>query len=360
MFYRTDMTKVDGRGLWLYGRHPVAVNGPAPSPSPEPASFNTHARWHPLIGEWVVYAAHRQNRTFLPGAENNPLAPTRDATRPTELPAGTYDVAVFENRFPSLAMAPGAVPAVPGVVDAQPVVGQCEVVVFAQDHLETLASMPADRIALILEVLGDRTAAIKALGCNYVLPFENRGAEMGVTLHHPHGQIYGYGFLPAQQARALALMRAHRQKNGGDLMGDLLAAERKAGDRIVCALDKAAAFVPPFARFPYEVWIVPQRPVSWLSDLTEEEGRDMASALSQALRRLDGLWGKPMPYLMTFQQAPTDGEAYPEWRLHIQIWPVRRAPDKLKYLAGTELGAGVFASDVMPEDAAASLREVRL
>lgn len=359
MLHRKDMLKPDGRALWLYGRDPVSVEGPAPSPGAEPVRVNTHARWHPLVGEWVVYAAHRQDRTFLPSAENNPLAPTIDAARPTELPTGTYDVAVFENRFPSLAMAPGDPPSVEGV-EVRPANGQCEVVVFAQDAAQSLATMPADRIALILDVLGDRTTAMKALGCRYVLPFENRGAEMGVTLHHPHGQIYGYGFVPSQQARALSAMQSHKARHGTDLVGDLLAQEKRIGSRIVYAAYEAAAFVPPFARFPYEIWIVPERPVPWLAGLTDSERMAMASALSQAIRRLDALWGKPMPYLMTFQQAPTDGALYPEWRLHIQIWPIRRAAEKLKYLAGTELGAGVFASDVTPEDAAARLREVAL
>jgi UDPglucose--hexose-1-phosphate uridylyltransferase len=201
---------------------------------------------------------------------------------------------------------------------------------------------------------------MKAAGIRYVLPFENRGVEMGVTLHHPHGQIYGYGFVPALQARALAAMREHRGANGGNLISGL--ADREAGQdvRRVTSNDGAIALVPPFARFPYETWVVPRRPAANLDGLSRADRRDLAAALCEALRRLDALFGPPMPYLLTVNQAPTDDSDYPEWTLWIAIQPIRRAPGKLKYLAGTELGAGVFAGDVLPEAAAAALRGVRL
>ncbi len=357
--FRADYLKPDGRRLWLYGRSPMKPLevSAIPSPSSEPGAHSAHMRHHPLLEEWVIYAAHRQNRTFLPGADSNPLEPTRDPTRPTELPPGDYEVAVFENRFPTLVPEPGTAPLVEGAETA-PGFGRCEVVVFAQDASASLGNLPVDRICLILEVWADRTNELERLGIQYVLPFENRGTEMGATLHHPHGQIYGYGFLPRQQARALTALQHHHARTASDLVSTLAVAERRRGIRTVAERHAAVAFVPPFARFPYEIWIAPTRHAPNLASLLDEERWHMASLLSEALRRLDGLWQRPMPYLLTVNQAPTDGKAHPEWTVRIEIWPIRRAADKLKYLAGTELGSGVFASDLTPEAAAMALRNV--
>jgi UDPglucose--hexose-1-phosphate uridylyltransferase len=357
--HRSDYVKPDGRRLWLYARQPFERPNALDIPVPDPTLVekSSHLRWHPLIGEWVAYATHRQDRTFLPPAETNPLAPTIDLARPTELPAGDWEVAVFENRFPSLSEHVEA-PEVPGVTTA-PGRGRCEVVVFAQDAAASLAALPVERIALILEVWGDRTRELAHAGCAYVLPFENRGVEMGVTLHHPHGQIYGYGFLPALQARTAAALVAHHARTGSDLVCKLAEGERALGTRVVVQRTHATAFVPPFARFPFETWITPRRAAPDLAGLTPPERADLAACLKEALQRLDGLWQRPMPYLLTVNQKPT-GLAGPGWTVRIEIWPVRRAREKLKYLAGTELGAGVFASDMTPETAAAQLRALAL
>jgi UDPglucose--hexose-1-phosphate uridylyltransferase len=358
--HRTTHVKPDGRRLWCYSASPSAMGGkPVPSPDAEPVAVRAHLRWHPLIGEWVAYAAHRQDRTFLPPADLDPLAPMVDPARPTELPSGDYEVAVFENRFPSLSLAPGPIPDIAGVETAA-AFGACEVVVYAQDAITSFGSLPVERVALILEVWADRTRAMAAAGVQYVLPFENRGVEMGVTLHHPHGQIYGYGFLPGVQARALDAMRKSEGRSRQNLVSALTERERIAATRVVADHGGALAFVPPFARFPYEVWIAPTEPRSHLADLTIQDRQAVAGALCEALLRVDALFGPPMPYLLTVNQAPTDGPEYPEWTLWIAIQPLRRAPGKLKFLAGTELGAGVFAGDVLPEAAAAALRNVRL
>jgi UDPglucose--hexose-1-phosphate uridylyltransferase len=316
-------------------------------------------RFHPLTQEWVVYAGHRQDRTFLPSAAENPLAPTIDPARPTELPKGEYDVAVFENRFPTLAMDTGPPPPVVGVT-TEAAFGACEVVVFSKDPAAGLARLPVDHVDLILEVLAGRTEEMRGAGLKYVLPFENRGREMGVTLHHPHAQIYAYGFIPQQQIRALDAMRAHRDRHGDDLVSTLALRECERALRLVTQRASVTAFCPPFSRFPYEVWIAPLRQASFLGDLTAMERREMADVLRETLLRLDGLWEMPMPYLLTVNQAPTDGGLYPEWTVRLEVCPIRRASDKLKYLAGTELGAGVFANDMLPETAAAALRAVTL
>jgi UDPglucose--hexose-1-phosphate uridylyltransferase len=358
MFHRAEYIKPDGRRLWVYGRYPPDIEA-VPSPDTKAAMVDAHLRRHPLLEEWVVYSTQRQNRTFLPSPEDDPLAPTVDPRHPTELPAGNYDVAVFENRFPSLSLHCGPPPEIEGAETA-PAVGSCEVVVFAQDPSCSLGELPLDRICLILEVWADRTRCLQEAGRPYVMPFENRGIEMGATLQHPHSQIYGYGFMPQRQARATKVLQEHFSRTGRDLVSALALAERDKEIRVIAAHGSAVAFAPPFAQFPYETWVVPTRSVPDLAGLSDAERSDISFALSQSLRRLDRLWDVRMPYLMTVNQAPTDGLAHPEWTVHIEIQPIRRAPDKLKFLAGTELGAGVFANDVTPEAAAAALRNIRL
>lgn len=355
--FKADYTKPDGRLLWLYGEQPVSITGPVPDPG-DPVVAAPQLRWHPLRAEWVMYAAHRQGRPFLPPPGYNPLAPTSDPAHPTELPQGRYDVAVFQNRFPSLSLHAPPPPEVPGVPNRAGV-GSCEVVVFDQNPDTTLAALPTSRVRLLLDVWADRTAGLEAAGLRYVLPFENRGVEVGVTLHHPHGQIYAYDHLPPVQERALGSVRGYLEATGRPWLPDFVASERAAGLRLITQTAGAVSLVPPFARYTYETWVLPTRAASRLSDLSSSELDDYAAVLHDALKRLDALFGVRMPYLMTVQQAPL-GEAHPEWPLRIEIYPALRAPGRLKYLAGTEQGAGEFANDALPEAKAAELRALDL
>lgn len=358
-WYRRELRKPDGRSLTLYGRRPIPTGLVAVAPEGGAVDANPHLRWHPLLGEWVAYAGHRQERTFLPPQEFNPLAPTRDPGRPTELPAGDYDVAVFDNRFPSLVGTAHDPPVLP--VETRPARGACEVVVFTQDPERSLGRLPLDHVELLLTVWADRTRVLGAReDVQYVMPFENRGVEVGVTLHHPHGQIYAYPHVPPVPARELERQRAFHRAHGRGLVEHLVAAEEEDGRRLLYAGDGAVAFVPVSARYPYEVWIAPRRPAPSLPDLVAAERADLARALKTVLLKYDGLWGRPFPYLMVFHQAPTDGRPHPEAHLHIEIWPPLRTRDRLKYLAGTELGAGMFANDTLPEDKAAELRAVEV
>ena len=204
-----------------------------PSPSDEPVDARPEMRWHPLRGEWVIYAAHRLNRTFLPPPEYNPLSPTSDPEHPTELPRGQYDMAVFDNRFPSLSLTAPEPEAVPGT-DARPGTGKCEVVVFSQDASGTLGGLPAEQVELLLKIWADRTTRLAQTGViKSVLAFENRGVEVGVTLHHPHGQIYAYDHIPPVQARMLESAEAYQREHGQPWLPDFVAAERQAGLRVI-------------------------------------------------------------------------------------------------------------------------------
>lgn len=358
--FKRDLCKPDGRALHLYGRDPIDPEIVATSPSSAPPLLNGHLRWHPLRGEWVAYASHRQQRTFLPPKEFNPLAPTVEASQPTELPAGRYGVAVFDNLFPTLDPRFTEAPEIPGVA-TRPADGACEVVVFTQEAETSLGRLPLDHLVLVLEVLADRCRELGGRdGIRYVMPFENRGVEVGVTIHHPHGQIYAYPFVPPAAARELAMQEQFLAEHGRPLFSALLEEELRDGRRILYEGPEALAFVPPFARYTYEVWIAPRQPTPSLADLDDAGLRDLARALKVVLLKFDGLWQRPFPYLMIFHQAPTDGRPHPEAQLHIEIYPPYRTPGRLKYLAGTELGAGLFANDSIPEEKAAELQAVEV
>jgi UDPglucose--hexose-1-phosphate uridylyltransferase len=358
--HKLGLTKPDGRDLFLYGRAPIPEGIAAPSPAGAGAtSPNPHLRYHPLRGEWVAYAGHRQDRTFLPPAEVNPLRPSTDPAHPTEVPAGAYDVAVFENLFPTLTGEAHDPPE--SIVDTRPGKGACEVVVFTQDPSATLGSLPLWHIELLFEVWADRYRELGARDdVTYVMPFENRGVEVGVTLHHPHGQIYAYPFVPPLAARELSQQRAYYETRGRGLLEDHIAAELGDGRRLLYRGERAVAFVPACARYSYEVWVAPERAAASCAELAPDEVRDLARALKTVLLKLDRLWDKPMPYIMVFHQAPTDGAPHPEAHLHIEIYPAYRMPGRLKYLAGSEIGAGVFTADTLPEQKAAELQRVEV
>jgi UDPglucose--hexose-1-phosphate uridylyltransferase len=359
MIYTRALIKPDGRRLTLYSRTPIAEPPLVPSPSSAPFAPNAHLRWHPLRGEWVAYATHRQNRTFLPPAEYNPLAPTTDPEHPTELPAGDYDAAVFENLFPAFVGSAHDPPHLS--VATRPAVGACEVVVFTRDPHASLGSLPLSHLDLLFQVWADRYTQLGSRpDVDYVFIFENRGVEVGVTLHHPHGQIYAYPFVPPIPARELANQKAFLDEHGRGLVETIIEDERSAGRRIVYSGAQAAAFVPVFARYPYEVWIAPIAAIPSVAALDPASRCDMARALKTVLLKFDRLWNRPFPYVMAFHQAPTDGAAHPEAHLHIECYPAYRMRDRLKFLAGSEIGAGVFTADTDPDDKAAELRAVEV
>jgi UDPglucose--hexose-1-phosphate uridylyltransferase len=363
--HTVELLKPDGRSLTLYSRHRIAGVAAAPSPFAEPQHANPYLRWHPLRGEWVAYAAFRQDRTYQPPPQYNPLAVTLDPAAPTELPAGDYEIAVFDNRFPALALESHDPPHLS--VPTAPAAGHCEVVVFTQDPASALGKLELGRIELLLQVWADRTkraaAATNAGGTGrikYVMPFENRGTEVGVTLHHPHGQIYSYPFVPPVPERMLAQERAFYMKNGRPLLVEMAREELANASRVLYRGAHAVAFVPACARYPYEVWVMPVEQVPDFAALTEPQRHDLARALKTVLLKYEGLWQRSFPYLMVWYQAPTDAQAHPETQLHAQFYPPYRTRERLKYLAGTELGAGMFAMDALPEAKAFELQQIQV
>jgi UDPglucose--hexose-1-phosphate uridylyltransferase len=355
---RTVTHLADGRELIYFDEGDAADRGEPDRrelPPPPPAS---EIRYDPVLDEWVAIAAHRQTRTHLPPSDECPLCPSTP-TRSTEIPAYDYDVAVFENRFPSFSHRRGALdpPHLPDLTDTRPGYGRCEVVCFTSDHNASFASLTPSRVRLVVEAWADRTAELNTLpDVEQVFCFENRGEAIGVTLSHPHGQIYAYPFVTPRTRRMIESARRH---GNGNLFADVLAAERATAERVVASNEHWTAFVPTWARWPYEIHVYPHRQVPDIPALSNEERDAFGPVYLEVLRRLDGLFGIKMPYIAAWHQAPVRVDRDLSY-LHLQVFSIQRAAGKLKYLAGSESAMGVFVNDVRPEQAAERLREVKL
>ena len=361
MLIRTVRRLADGREIFYFDDGP----GAAPHAAPDrrelpPVSTRSELRFDALLDEWVVLAAHRQGRTFLPPTDQCPLCPSRPG-RPTEIPDSDYQVVVFENRFPSLATTvlpdpPGSGPADP-LTGLRPGFGRCEVVCFTSDHDRPFADLPPDRVRLVVDVWADRTAELAAVeGVEQVFCFENHGEEIGVTLSHPHGQIYAYPFVAPRVRQVLGSAQRYRDRTGRDLFADVIAAER-SGPRVVAANEHWTAFVPAAARWPYEVQLFPVRRVPDLPALDAAERDALVDIYLDLLHCFAHRFDTPMPYIAAWNQAPVHAHRA-DWWLHLQLFSFRRAPGKLKYLAGSESGMGAFITDTVPEDVAEQLRSV--
>ncbi len=346
---KSSVRLADGRELIYFDDTEPFVSGATTRTEPDtrrlgPANTRSEIRLDVLTGEYVAIAAHRMDRTYLPPANENPLAPTRPGEPPTEIPAPDYDVVVFENRFPTFSGG----------------TGRCEVVCFTSDPTASFASLSARRVRTVIEAWADRTAELSALpGVRQVVPFENRGEEIGVTLSHPHGQIYAYPYLPPRTQALLRQASAHRNATGRSLLADVLAGERSAGERMVLAGDLWSAFVPVAAKWPLEVHLAPHRDVPDLAALTDAERAELAEVYLELLGRVDRFFAgvARAPYIAAWHQAPV-GQGRELGRLHLQLFSLMRAPGRMKFLAGSESALGAWINDTTPESVAARLREV--
>jgi UDPglucose--hexose-1-phosphate uridylyltransferase len=327
-------------------------------------------RWHPLRQEWVIIAAHRQDRPWHGDLVEKP-APraTPEYIKDCYLCPGNarvggarnnaYDgIFVFDNDHPCVGPnAPLDLQAPPGIYRNRPANGLARVVCYTPKHNSSLSELSVPQIVNLLDAW---SAQYEELGArpevNHVLVFENRGEVVGVSNTHPHCQIYATNFVFKTIETEAIAARRHYDETGHVLFQDILSAERRDGRRIVFENSSAIAFVPYFARYAYECYVAPMATHARLSELSTRERSDFAEALKALLTRYDNLWQMPFPYVMTLHHAPTDGGDYGAFHFHIEFHPPLRKPNLLKYLAGPEIGGGNFLSDTMPEEKAEELR----
>jgi UDPglucose--hexose-1-phosphate uridylyltransferase len=326
-------------------------------------------RWHPLREEWVLVAAHRQNRPWsgetIEHEEEAPPAYLPDCY----LCPGNLRVSgkrnpdytstfVFDNDHPCVGPdAPPPEPEQTGVYHNRPAQGTARVVCYSPNHSLALAELEPGEIENLLRVWQEQHRELGARPeINHVLFFENKGEAVGVSNPHPHCQIYATNFVFKTIETEARAAQKHLQETGRILFQDILAAERADGRRILYENEHAVAFMPYFARYAYEVYVAPNVTRPSLAALSDVELRDFASALKDTLVHYDNLWQMPFPYVMVLHQAPTDGGDYGGFHFHIEFHPPLRRPNLLKYLAGPEIGGGNFLSDTAPEEKAAELR----
>ncbi|CAN5303300.1 galactose-1-phosphate uridylyltransferase [soil metagenome] len=348
-----ETTLADGRDLVYYDDAETSLprerSADARHLDPRPATATM--RQDPLTGEWISIAAARQNRAFLPPADQDPLAPATPSN-PSEVPSN-YDVAVFENRSPSFGPDLGALD-LHGLALGRtaPSHGRCEVVCFSPEHAGSFGSLSESRARTVIEAWADRTEFLSSLpGVAQVFPFENRGEAIGVTLHHPHGQIYSYPYVTPRTRRLIESIRMF----GPDLFESILQFER-GSERVVLRGEHWTAFVPFAARWPLEVHMLPHRYIPDFAATSEPERGELAGLYLRLLRGIDALYDTPTPYIAAWHQAPVvDSRA--DIRLMLQVTSPRRAESKLKYLAGSESAMGAWIGDIPPEQAAQFIRE---
>ncbi len=358
---RQDRVMADGRIIRYYDSHGQSRTA-FDQREPDAAPTIGQLRLDPLLNEWVAVAAHRQGRIFLPPKELCPLCPTTGGLL-TEIPESDFEVVVFDNRSPSLRPPDGewALPEMVGPsTETGQAAGKCEVVCFTPEHGQSFCDLSIAQVRTLLEAWRDRISELSKLNyIQHIAPFENRGEEIGVTLSHPHGQIYAYSYLPPRVQGMLAVALKYHTRTGRVLMDDVVAREIKDEIRIVARNSEWIAFVPYAARYPFEIHVAPLHPVADLTELSSEASEAFPEIALEVTQRLDGVFGIPMPYVAAWHQAPVR-QGRDIMRLHWQITSVRRAPGKLKYLAGSELAMGAFIMDMTPEHSAKQLQDVRL
>lgn len=327
-------------------------------------------RWHPLREEWVIVAAHRQDRPWSGGTITSKSDELPEYLDDCYLCPGNSRVSgkvnpryvqtfVFDNDHPSVSCdAPAELSPAPGIFRNRPARGIARVVCYSPKHNLTLGELSSLEIAGLLHVWQEQYTELAAYPeIEHVLIFENKGEAVGVSNPHPHCQIYATNFVFKTIETEARVSERHFKETGRVLFQDILAAEREDGRRILAENETAIAFIPYFARYAYEVFVAPKKTHPSIASLSAAETSDFADVLKQVLVKFDNLWQMPFPYVMPLHQAPVDGRDYPGFHFHIEFHPPLRKPNLLKYLAGPEIGGGNFLSDTSPQEKAAELRD---
>jgi len=310
-------------------------------------------RWDPILSQWIIVSGKRGRRPLLPEGFC-PFCPGSG-----EVPETGWTVLSLPNKFPALQ--PDAPPPDVGcdrLYRCRPSRGACEVIVYTPQHNVTLAGLSVENIKAIIDLWAQRYEELGGRDyVKYVFIFENKGRIIGVTLDHPHGQLYAFPFIPPLIKKELISSRRYWKRNGVCLFCRIIEKEKRDAIRIVCENKDFLCFLPFFAHWPYGVHIYPKRHVGALTDLTDGEKRMFASILKNILKRFDNLFHMSFPYMMVLHQRPTDGKAYPYYHFHVEFYPPYREKDKVKYFASVETGAGTVTFDYTPEMKARELRE---
>ena len=294
-------------------------------------------RWHPLLEQWVVVTAHRQDRPQMP-ADWCPFCPGSGRV------PGHYDVCLYPNDFPAFSF------------DDPNASGACDVVLYSPEHTLLPSELPVGQWEKIVALWTRRTQELVSdARVKHVMIFENSGEAVGVTMPHPHGQIYAFPFIPPRVERELASVSAFRRKTGECLYCAILADEQRDPRRFIAENAHFVAFAPHFARFPYETLIYARRHAAALADLRPEEARDLAAIISLMRKKYDALFGFPMP----LTPAPLMMVLHQSAHLYVEFLPLERSAGKLKYLAAVESASWTFLNDVIPEQAADALRRTQ-
>ena len=310
----------------------------------------TELRWNPTVREWVSTASHRQGRPQMP-RDGCPFDPGSGRV------PDHYEVYIYPNDFAALSI-PAAEPAIEedDLYRVGKSYGKCDVVLYHPDHYTSLPQLSVSHLTLLVQLWRKRFVEHKKTrGIRYVLIFENKGEVIGVTMPHPHGQIYAFPFIPPRIERELSSARIYHRSHKRCLYCDIIRKERRDGRRIVAENGQFCAFVPFYARWPYEVHIMPRRHLGTLDEFRPKEEQGLAEILKWVTMKYDNLFNFSFPYMMLMHQAPVRGH-YAHYHFHIEFYPPHRSKDKLKYLASVETGSGAFLNDSLAEEKAAELR----
>ena len=326
-------------------------------------------RWHPLREEWIVVAAHRQNRpwsgeTLEHEHKNTPeyiencyLCPRNERVggAVNEDYKGVY---VFDNDLPCVGVnAPVELDEPSGIYKNRPANGIARVICYSPQHNLSLAELSPPEIENVVAVWQKQYAELAVKdGVNHVLIFENKGETVGVSNPHPHGQIYATNFVFKTIETEAKAAHKHLRETGSILFEDIIRAEQKDNRRIIFENEHAIAFLPYFARYAYEVYAAPKKAVRCVAEMSDAQTKDFAEVLQKVLVKYDNLWKMSFPYVMPLHNAPTDGGDYSGFHFHVEFHPPLRKPNLLKYLAGPEIGGGNFLSDTSPEEKAEELQ----
>ncbi|NLK37900.1 MAG: galactose-1-phosphate uridylyltransferase [Epulopiscium sp.] len=308
-------------------------------------------RWNPMIQDWVMIASHRQARPqmpkdwcpFCPGSQKVP---------------DTFDVLKYDNDFPALSQAPPPPDDVAtNFFRTAPAYGKCEVILYSSEHTVTMPQLSDQHMKKLVDLWCERFEELSQdEAIKYVFIFENRGDVVGVTMPHPHGQIYAYPFLPKKLELEHKASFEYQQKTGNCLFCTMLQEEKKEEKRILFENEFFTVYLPFYTEYPYGVCIMSKEHKQYITDFTEEEKTALGITLRDTAGMLDSLFGYAFPYMMCMYNAPVHCGDMKHFHFHIEFFPPMRSADKQKFNASSETGAWAHCNPTCPEDCAKELR----